>query len=194
MVHESGHHLGLNHTQGFRCGRCDEPTPSGFPPGTCSTISGNDGIDDTLPDLACWVRNDIATNWFNRNYTSLSAGEKIQVDNTTSNIMCYRPSQRSLFTSDQLDRVADVSNTTRSNIVTGLTWFVDRNNACTGRTGSSACTNGSQGPFQTVTTGVNNASAGDIVLIRRGNYNEPMTITKAVTLRATRGDAIIGKP
>ena len=194
IVHESGHHLGLNHTQGFRCGRCDDPTPSGFPAGTCSIIPGNDGINDTLPDLACWFRNDIATNWFNRNYTSLSAGEKILVDNTTSNIMCYRPAFRTLFTSDQLDRVADISNTTRNNIATGSMWFVDRNNTCTGRTGSSGCTNGTQGPFQTVIAGVNSASAGDVVLIRPGHYNEATTITKAITLRATRGDAVIGTP
>ena len=194
IVHESGHHLGLNHTQGFRCGRCDDPTPSGFPAGTCSTIPGNDGINDTLPDLACWFRNDIATNWFNRTYVNLTPSEKIRVDNTTSNIMCYRPSMRTLFTSDQLDHIADISNTTRNNIATGNTWFVDRDNTCTARNGSSGCTNGTQGPFQTVTTGVNTAAAGDIVLMRPGNYNEPMTITKAITLRATRGDALVGKP
>ena len=34
----------------------------------------------------------------------------------------------------------------------------------------------------------------DMVLLRTGNYNEPQTITKALTLRATRGDAVIGKP
>jgi hypothetical protein len=31
-------------------------------------------------------------------------------------------------------------------------------------------------------------------LIRPGNYNEPMTISKPVTLRATRGNATIGAP
>jgi nitrous oxidase accessory protein NosD len=41
---------------------------------------------------------------------------------------------------------------------------------------------------------VNRANTGDIVLIRPGRYNEPMTINKAITLRATRGDALIGVP
>jgi hypothetical protein len=41
---------------------------------------------------------------------------------------------------------------------------------------------------------MNAAGAGDIVLIRPGHYNEPMTITKGITFRATRGDALIGKP
>jgi nitrous oxidase accessory protein NosD len=45
-----------------------------------------------------------------------------------------------------------------------------------------------------VARGVSEAQAGDIVLIRPGHYNEPMTISKAVALRATRGDALIGKP
>jgi hypothetical protein len=195
IVHEGGHFFGLNHTQGFRCGRCSDPLPIGFPPGTCSTIPGDDLIADTLPDLACWDREDISTNFFGRFYTNLLAGEKIRVDLTTSNIMSYRPAFRDVLTSGQLDRVADTSNTTRGNVATGTTWFVDRNNNCTGRTGSSSCTtNGTAGPFQTVTTGVNNAGAGDIVLIRPGNYNEPMTINKAITLRATRGDALIGIP
>jgi len=30
--------------------------------------------------------------------------------------------------------------------------------------------------------------------VRPGNYNEPMTISKPLTLRATRGDATIGVP
>ena len=50
-------------------------------------------------------------------------------------------------------------------------------------------------PWKTVANGVTVANAGaDIVLVRPGHYNEPMTINKAVTLRATRGDAVIGLP
>jgi hypothetical protein len=33
--------------------------------------------------------------------------------------------------------------------------------------------------------------ADDIVLLRAGTYTEPQTITKALTLRATRGTAVI---
>ena len=38
-----------------------------------------------------------------------------------------------------------------------------------------------------------NPAGGDIVLLRAGNYNEPMTITKPLTLRASRGDVTIGQ-
>ena len=41
---------------------------------------------------------------------------------------------------------------------------------------------------------VNSAQDGDIVLLRAGNYNEPMTITTYVTLRASRGKVSIGIP
>jgi hypothetical protein len=100
-----------------------------------------------------------------------------------------------IFTSDQLDRWTDSANADRPAEVSGLTWFVDRNSCSLGPTGSSACTNSFiGGPFPTIARGINAASGGDIVLIRPGHYNEPMTISKAIALRGTRGDALIGKP
>jgi nitrous oxidase accessory protein NosD len=47
-----------------------------------------------------------------------------------------------------------------------------------------------------VATGVAaaNASGADVVLIRSGNHNEPQTITKALTFRATRGTVVVGRP
>jgi len=49
-------------------------------------------------------------------------------------------------------------------------------------------------PWKTVASGIAAASAGgnDIVLVRPGSYDEPMTVTKPLTLRATRGTAVIG--
>jgi hypothetical protein len=49
-------------------------------------------------------------------------------------------------------------------------------------------------PFRTVTNGVNTGASGDIVLIRPGNYDEPMAIRKSITLGATHGNALLGKP
>lgn len=182
FTHECGHYLGLCHTHGCNCNACAE----------CVGLK-DDGVDDTLLDSACWNRDDISIYWTNKVYANLNTAEQIVVSNTFNNIMSYHPNRR-VLTSDQLDRIADTSNGSRNNLTTGFTWFVDRNNTCTGRTGSSRCANGAGGPFQTVTTGVNRANAGDIVLIRPGHYNEPMTLTKVVTLRATRGDAVVGKP
>lgn len=185
FTHECGHYLGLCHTHGCPCDTCDSTN--------CPVPPVPDKIGDTLPDNTCWDQDDISTNWFHKTFVNLNLAQQNMVSNTFNNIMCYH-ARRLVFTSDQLDVIADTSNDSRSNLTTGFTWFVDRDNTCTGRTGSSACTNGTQGPFQTVTTGVNRANAGDIVLIRPGHYNEPMTISKAVTLRATRGDALLGKP
>ena len=185
FTHESGHYLGLCHTHGCPCATCDSTN--------CPVPPVPDDFADTLPDNTCWDQDDISTNWFHKVFVNLNLAQQNTVSNTFNNIMSYH-AKRLVFTSDQLDELADTSNGSRNNLTTGFTWFVDRDNTCTGRTGSSACTNGTEGPFQTVTTGVNRANAGDIVLIRPGHYNEPMTITKAVTLRATRGDALLGKP
>jgi hypothetical protein len=186
FTHESGHYLGLCHTHGCPCPTCDSTN--------CPVPPVSDNIADTLPDNTCWNQDDIATNWFNKIFANLNPAQQNMVSNTFNNIMSYH-ARRLVYTSDQLDELADTSNGSRNNLTTGFTWFVDRDNTCTARNGSSACApNGTGGPFQTVTTGVNNAAAGDIVLIRPGNYNEPMTINKAVTLRATRGDALVGKP
>jgi hypothetical protein len=184
IMHESGHHWGLCHTQGCGCQSCTD----------CGLTS--DGIDDTLPDRQCWTENDIAVNYYHSNFAQLSASQQAAVSNTFNNVMSYHnDGTHDVLTIGQLDKMADTANSlAQSNIVTGYTWFVDRANTCTQRSGSSACTNGTGGPFQTVTGGINNANSGDIVLVRLGNYNEPMTITKAVTLRATRGNAIIGIP
>ena len=120
-----------------------------------------------------------------------------QVSNTFNNVMAYHRSDggsQSVLTPDQWDQIADFTRTDRANIMNGKTLFVDWMNTCLFPSGFSQCTLGLSGPFPTVAQGVNGASGGDIVLIRRGHYNEPMTITKAITLRATRGDALLGKP
>jgi hypothetical protein len=78
---------------------------------------------------------------------------------------------------------------------TGRTWFVDRNCGAISRSGSSQCGPFS-GPFAFARDGLNRAQAEDIVLIRAGNYSEPipMTINQHVTLRASRGNVSIGIP
>lgn len=184
ILHESGHHFGLCHTQGCGCQNCTD----------CPLTS--DGISDTLPDRQCWTENDIAVNYYHSNFAQLTPNQQVLVSNTFNNVMSYHnDGTKDVLTSGQLDKMADTANSlVQSNIVTGYTWFVDRDNGCAAPAGNSACIGGFAGPLPTFAQGVTAATSGDIVLVRPGNYNEPMTITKAITMRATRGNAIIGKP
>ena len=48
--------------------------------------------------------------------------------------------------------------------------------------------------LSTVGQAVTQAANGDAVVIYAGNYNQPQTITKALTIHATRGAVTIGAP
>ena len=86
------------------------------------------------------------------------------------------------FTPDQLDGMADYSNGSRFNVASGRTVWVD-------------CTCGIfGGPLVSVADDVNSVAAGDVVMIRSGNYNERITITKRLMLGTTRGWTTIGAP
>jgi hypothetical protein len=180
LIHEMGHYFSLAHTHEGESYRNADNSNCNNGCACARQIGGNsDGFDDTLPDNQCWDRADIVAN----NPGAAAA----QVDNLWFNIMSYHiPQDR--FTPDQLDAWTDTANGARLNAVTGRTRFVDRANGTIFEAGNSAF------PYNTVSEGVAAASSGDVVLIRRGNYNQPQTINKAVTLRASRGNAIIGVP
>jgi hypothetical protein len=184
FVHEGGHHLGLCHTQGCGCKSCAE----------CPTIV-DDGVDDTLLDRECWDEDQISLWSFGKLFADLNATQQAAVSNTFNNVMSYHKasqgSTKDVLTPGQWDKLADFTRNNRANVMNGKTVFVDRTNTVCAPVGFSQCPSG---PLPTVASGVALANAGDIVLIRRGHYNEPMTITKAITLRATRGDALVGIP
>jgi len=98
-LHEIGHFFDLCHTQGCPCGSCD-PAQSG----ECHTVPGDDEIDDTLPDLACWDEDNISINSFNRTYDNLNQSQKVAVDRTFGNVMSYHHFSRMYITPDQQDR------------------------------------------------------------------------------------------
>ena len=109
--------------------------------------------------------------------------------------ICGQGATTDRMTEGQLDRWTDDANGSRNFVVAGRTWFVDRANSCLQPAGGSGCTSfGFGGPLPSVTGGISAAAAGDIVMVRAGNYNERTTFTKPVTLRATRGDVSIGRP
>jgi hypothetical protein len=185
LFHESGHFLNLCHTQGCNCGDCAGDG------GSCDLGNESDGVADTLRDSTCWTRDQIAQNNFGATYNNLNAGQRNAVDYTYQNLMSYHTAtalNNYLLTSDQLDRMTDTSNGSRFNITNGRTRFADRNGSAIFQNGSSVF------PYISVANGVSNANNGDIVLLRAGHYNEPMVISKPVTLRATRGEAVVGAP
>lgn len=189
LWHESGHYFNLSHTHN---GQAYENSNGSTCTNSCACaviIGGNaDGVNDTIADNECWDSlNEVAQGNYAQNYAGLSAANRTRVDNILHNIMSYH-SDRDRMTSDQLDRWTDAANGARIDDASGRTRFVDRANVSGFYVGTSTL------PYRTVATGISAASASgsDIVLIRPGNYNEPQTITKAVTLRATRGNAVIG--
>ena len=166
-VHELGHFFSLCHTDG------------------CEHNSGDDEVDDTLTDRDNWDTADkLAQKNFEKDYAALTDPKQIQqVDVLLVNVMAHRPG-RLLFSSDQLDRMTDDSNDRHNWVASGRTRFVDSS-------GAQILAGTSQFPVSTVDLGIGLAISGDIVLVRAGTYIEPMTISKSVFLRASRGSAII---
>lgn len=195
LLHEFGHFFELYHTH-------DE-----------------DGMSDTAPDQGSptdaaardetYTRNQIAQFAYGNNYAFISPANQVRVDNSANNAMAYHQlfyddfasskvvpdaerfgPTRFLFTEQQMDRWGDYANDERRSVASGRTWFVDRNDAGPSHDGSLA------DPYNTLLGGIvaANANGNDIILMRPGNYTSS-SITKPVTLRATRQGAVtITKP
>ena len=176
MPHEFGHHMGLIHTWGND--RVSD-TPVDADPTLCEQSGVPDWCDckfsNTLTKAA-------AENW---------SSSLINV--MTNNLMSYHCGYDNDFdlTEGQLDRWADIARRYLASEMTGVTYFVQKNNPLPFKNGYSS------NPYDTVQSGVAAAtgSSGNIVMLRPGHYNEQFTISKRVTLRATRsGTATIGVP
>ena len=192
VLHEIGHYFNLQHTFD---GRQDLNSNGSVCTNNCSCAllvgGGDDEVADTILDHDCWdSQNDIALGNYGLSYASLNGTQTANVDNMWWNLMSYHGRQHvtDRFTPDQMDRWTDSANSDRTTVRTGRTRFVATN-------GNDLGTGSSTSRYRTVTRGVAVVNdSDDIVLIRAGNYNEPQTITKPLTFRATRGNAIIGKP
>lgn len=186
LVHEPGHFFGLLHThQGDNRDEC---------------IPGDDGIGDTLPDIPalCWTSiDDVANYHYSMNYEALKVPYPLWyklVGDTYFNVMSYHEAANkdlleNRMTELQLDRVADYASGIQNAFVSGKTWFVKAGKEIPG-IGDSV------NEFQFISEGVaaaNNAG-GDILLLRPGVYPENLTISKPLTIRATRvGPVFIGE-
>ena len=183
MNHELGHFFGLAHPfAGENNALC---TP------------GDDGIADTLPDSTCWTsQDDVANATYQMNYDdpSMTSNMKKMVDDVYFNVMSYHEANNkdiveNRMTELQLDYMADIANSDRNAFVSGKTWFVKPGTVNAGD-GSST------DEYQLISQAVAAASGdgGDILLFRPGVYQQNLTISKPLTLRATRvGEAIIGQ-
>ncbi|MEM7232611.1 MAG: hypothetical protein AAF517_10575, partial [Planctomycetota bacterium] len=114
LLHEVGHYFDLGHTQGRFCGGCD---PGRL--GVCHVSPGDDGIDDTPDDLACWDRDQLADFHFSRPYEELNEEEREFIRRAFNNIMSYHNEgwfleRDSLFTPGQLERIDFVMETVPS--------------------------------------------------------------------------------
>jgi len=173
MLHEIGHYFNLCHTHGCPNGPCDMGP------------AGDDDIDDTIGDKQCWTQDDIAMNAFGVPYTSLTAEQQERVNDVFKNIMSYHGPQDRL-TPDQLDRMTCVSNSDRINVATGRTRIVGSK-----ASGEEECSTPSF-LYSTFSSALTAADDGDIILFRDGTRTFTGTINKPVTLRTSRGTAVIG--
>jgi Pregnancy-associated plasma protein-A/Protein of unknown function (DUF1565) len=184
LVHETGHFFGLSHTFAGEGAGC---------------VPGDDGVSDTLPDSNCWnTLDDVANGTYGQAFNSLTIPRQTNVVNLLFNVMSYhnavtKDTVENVLTELQLDVHADIASTPagsggRAAFSSGRTYFIST-------AGSDFGTGRSTSPYRTVGKGVTNSAAGDILLLRPGNYNQALTINRPVTLRAPRtGWATIGQP
>ena len=197
LLHEIGHFFNLCHTQGCPCGACDGGG------GVCDVTPGNDEIDDTLPDLQCWDRDDISNHSFGVNYSSLTTTQQEQVNDVWFNVMSYHNASsssdnRNRFTEDQLDRFVQTmfEETNRLDVISGLPIYVDDDNFCSLAGFSCIGCNGSPDSpydkFYDCAISIVN-TARNIVVLKPGIYEEPdILINTACTLVGTNaGNALI---
>ena len=189
-LHEIGHYYGLWHT-------FENPKPA------------DGGFTDFATDIEFGTRDAIALQDYGKNYAQLPTTNNSRdlVDRVFFNSLSYHQYQMmevimgeagysatqfnarmNILTPQQLDHWADTANSSRHPSVTGYTRFVSN----AGGDGNTGLQSGA--PKQHLWNAATNSVAGDIVMLRAGNYNERITITNRVILRAAAGEpATIGQ-
>lgn len=148
ILHEMGHSLNLFHTH------------------------DSDACADTLLDNQAWTSKDqMAQNSFAKDYTSLTAAEKDQVDRTWNNIMSYHvgePQRR--ITACQMNRISNQADADRNWLLTKIPIYVDW-------TGQSNPKNGRWNtPYVDLQQALNAGGlSGKVLVLQQGSY----TITQS---------------
>src|SRR6185503_19235968 len=93
--------------------------------------------------LPCWTRDQVSQNWAGAPYANLNASQQNTVDNVWLNIMSYHSGLNRL-TAGQMDKVAEVSNSSRDNVTGNYFRFV----SATGNDANNGLTAG--GAFKTI--------------------------------------------
>jgi len=188
IPHEFGHHFDLIHTWDDDL-VADTPTDASpymclpdnvvTPEDESCIVGGTDGC-------CCSTQ---VSNTLDRAATDIPPWTQEQITLMLNNLMSYQCDINEDFdlSEGQLDRYTDAARRYLAAEGTGVTYFVDGDNA------SPAPYDGySTDPFPTVADGVAAATAtgGNIVLIRPGAYAETGIFDKTVTLRAMRNGLV----
>ncbi len=182
MLHEIGHFMGINHTQGEGCNGC---CPDDL--GCCDTPA-TDHVSDTLLDVACWDTNDISSFNFGVSYANASDSQRSRVDDVWFNLMSYHRSGLPDFrlTPGQMDRAGGVSNTDRDNIAANYFRFVDNSAGNDTNLGLSPSF-----PIRSLSAAIQTAGVSDSIAFSAGTYTRSSSsayrITKACVLTSRGG-------
>jgi hypothetical protein len=137
-------------------------------------------VADTIEDLSCWTRDDIAQNSFGVNYSTATATQRDQVDDVFLNIMSYHYGNFNnlleRLTPGQMDRVAGVANTTRDNVTGNYFRFVDFASPLDNLGGLNTGT-----AFRTIDGAITGSGNDDVLLIRAGTYNKAVAGSWRIT-------------
>jgi len=183
MFHEIGHFMGIDHTQGEGCNGCC-PDDLG-----CCNLPATDHVSDTILDVACWTRDEIATVNYGANDADITASQRGQVDNVWFNLMSYHqndlPGLR--LTQGQIDRAGGVSNSERDNIAANYFRFVNSTAGSDANPGLSPLL-----PIRSLAIAVSAAGTSDTIAFSAGTYTRSSSsayrITKACVLTSRGGN------